>query len=186
MSPASYLAQELRAAGKSEYVGGLVYAMSGASNRHNRIVTSLLTRLAQRLRGRVWEAFNSDTKVRLQLPTHVRFYYTDAMVVCHPNEETDSFHDSPAVVFEVLSAATRRVDEGEKRDAYLTLSSLQCYVLVEQHAPALVIYRRGDQGFAREVLEGMDATLQLPEIGIQLPLAEIYERVAFGDAVEDG
>lgn len=179
ISPASYLADELKGPLKREYVGGVVYAMSGASNRHNRIGTNLLTSLGQRLRGGACEAFNSDTKVRIQLPTHVRFYYPDAMVVCRPNPETDSFQDSPAVVFEVLSRATRRVDEGEKRDAYLSLGSLQAYVLVEQDSPAIVVFRRGDQGFVREVCHGLDGVLKLTDPDITLPLAEFYERLTF-------
>ena len=43
-----------------------------------------------------------------------RFYYPDASVVCRPNPQTDSFQDDPAVLFEVLSRQTRRIDEGEK------------------------------------------------------------------------
>ena len=73
VSPAQYLAQELDSSYKSEYVGGAIYAMSGAKNRHNRIATNAIGALVQRLRGRRCEAFNSDTKVRIQLATHVRF-----------------------------------------------------------------------------------------------------------------
>lgn len=179
ISPSQYLADEFHAPTRREYVGGVVYAMSGASVRHNRIATNLLTSLGTGLRGRRCEPFNSDMKVRIQLPTHVRFYYPDAMVVCRSNPEGDAFQDSPAVIFEVLSAATRRVDEGEKRDAYLTIPSVQAYVLVEQEVAALIVYRRTDQGFVREVLDGPGAQLTLPELGLELPLEELYERVSF-------
>lgn len=176
---AQYLADELESPVKHEYLGGVVYAMSGARNRHNRIVLNVSTALATRLRGQRCEAYNSDTKVRIQLPTHVRFYYPDVQVVCDANPESDSFQDRPVLVVEVLSASTRRIDEGEKRDAYLSLPSLGAYLMIEQESPAAVIYRRGEAGFVREVHEGLEVSIALPE-GLSLPLAEVYERVEFG------
>jgi|SRR5688572_18827478 len=174
-----YLAGELASPIKHEYLGGVVYAMAGAINRHNRIATNALGAVHARLRGRPCQPFNSDTKVRVRLPHQTRFYYPDAMVVCRPNPEDDSFQDEPAVIIEILSRSTRRTDEGEKKDAYLTIPSLHVYALVEQEVPAIVVHRRTDQGFVREVHEGLDAVLRLPEIEIELPLAELYEAVEF-------
>jgi len=42
-----------------------------------------------------------------------------------------------------------------------------------------VVWRRGDQGFAREVYEGLSAVIELPEIEARLPLADAYESVRF-------
>jgi Uma2 family endonuclease len=122
----------------------------------------------------------------VRLPTHVRFYYPGASVVCRPNPQTDSFQDDPAVLFEVLSYQTRRIDEGEKKDAYLTIPSLSVYVLIEQDTAAVVALRRTDGGFVREVYEGLSAVLPLGEIGIDLPLAEIYETVELVPEPEEG
>jgi Uma2 family endonuclease len=116
LSPAAYLARELDSPIKHEYIGGVVHAMSGARTRHNRIATSLLRTLGQSLKGHTCEPFNSDMKVRIQLASHVRFYYPDAMVVCQPNPDSDAFQDNPKVIVEVLSRRTRRVDMGEKRE----------------------------------------------------------------------
>ena len=57
----------------------------------------------------------------------------------------------------MLSKRTRRTDEGEKKDAYLTIPSLCVYALVEQETAAVVLFRRTDQGFVREVYEGLEA-----------------------------
>jgi Uma2 family endonuclease len=186
ISPASYLAQELDASCKSEYVGGVVYAMSGANNRHNRIATNATGALVYRLRGRRCQVFNSDTKVRIQLATHVRFYYPDAMVVCDTNPDEDAFQDAPSVVIEVLSNRTRRTDESEKKDAYFTIPSLRVYLLVEQNEALVVALRRTDQGFVREKYAGMQAVIPLSEIEAELPLVELYERVLFGPEPEYG
>jgi Uma2 family endonuclease len=181
-----YLAGELISPLKHEYLGGVVYAMAGARNAHKLIACNTLGALHSRLRGRPYRPFNSDTKIRLRLPTQVRFYYPDVSVVCRPNPQTDSFHDEPAVLVEVLSRRTRRIDEGEKKDAYQSIPSLAVYLLIEQETPAVVAFRRTEQGFVREVYQGMEAVLPLPEMGIDLPLAEIYEAVAFIPEPEEG
>jgi Uma2 family endonuclease len=179
VSVEEYLAGELTSPIKHEYVGGVLYAMAGARNAHNLIATNTLVALGARLRGKPCRPYNSDTKIRLRLPTQVRFYYPDASVICRPNSPTDSFQDEPAFIIEVLSARTRRIDEGEKKDAYLTIPSLSVYILVEQEAPAVMVYRRTESGFTREVYQGLDAVVPLGEIEIDLPLAEVYDTVEF-------
>jgi Uma2 family endonuclease len=180
-----YLAGELVSPIKHEYLGGVVYAMAGARNQHNRIASNTLVAFGTRLRGKPCQPWNSDTKVRVRLPTHVRFYYPDASVVCRPNPPIDSFQDDPAVIVEVLSRKTRRIDEGEKKDAYLTMPSLSLYLLVESEVAAVVAYRRTEAGFVREVYEGLDAVVLLPEVDAELPLAEIYDGVVFTPEPDD-
>jgi Uma2 family endonuclease len=113
------------------------------------------------------------------LPAQVRFYYPDVSVICRSNPPTDSFQDEPALLVEVLSRGTRRIDEGEKKDAYLTIPSLSVYILIEQDMPAAVVYRRTDHGFVREVYEGIETVVPLGEWKTELPLAEVYETVVF-------
>jgi Uma2 family endonuclease len=180
-----YLNGELVSPIKHEYLGGVVYAMAGARNLHNAIATNVICSLGPRLRGQPCRPFNSDTKVRVQLPTQVRFYYPDASVICRPNPPTDSYQDEPIVLFEVLSPSTRRIDEGEKKDAYLTIPSLRVYVLIEQDTAAVVAFRHTEKEFVREVYQGMAAVLPLPEIGVDLPLAEFYEAVQFAPEPEE-
>jgi len=177
---ADYLAGEELSAVKHEYLGGTVHAMAGATNQHNTIATNGLASLHHQLRGKPCQPFNSDTKVRIEFPDHLRFYYPDAMVVCHPNPTTDHFQNQPVVIIEVLSDSTRRTDLGEKRDAYLSIPSLQVLLLVETGAPAVTVYRRKpDGGFAMEYHAALDETIALPEIDANLPLTDLYERVEF-------
>ncbi len=179
ISEADYLASELEAVIKHEYLGGVVYAMAGARNRHNRIVVNILGTLFAGLKGRPCRPCDSDTKIRIRMPGHTRFYYPDASVVCQLNPETDSFEDQPGAVFEVLSPATRRIDEGEKKDGYLSIPSLSVYALVEQSRPAITVFRRTVHGFVSEVYEGTDAVVPLPEVGTDLPLADVYAGLKF-------
>lgn len=180
ISIADYLAGEELSDVKHEYLGGAVHAMAGATNQHNTIATSAILSIGSKLRGKTCQPFNSDTKVRIELPDHVRFYYPDAMVVCRPNPASDHFQDQPVVIMEVLSDSTRRTDLGEKRDAYLTIPSLKVLLLVEMEFPAVSVHRRKPEGgFALEYHSGLESTIPLPEIDASLPLAELYERVEF-------
>jgi Uma2 family endonuclease len=174
VSVEDYLEGELTSPIKHEFSGGVVYAMAGAKNLHNRIAGNIFARLHVRLLGKPCQPYNSDTKVHVRYPTYDKFYYPDVSVVCDSNPEDDSYQDRPVVIFEVLSRKTRRIDEGEKKEAYLTIPTLQLYALVEQETAKIVAFRRIAGKFVGEVYEGLDAVLPLPAIGIELPLAEIY------------
>lgn len=73
ISPEEYLQGEELAETKHEYVGGVVYAMAGAKNRHNQIARNILGELYGMLRGHPCEPFNSDAKVRIRNGNDVRF-----------------------------------------------------------------------------------------------------------------
>ena len=180
-----YLAAELASDVKHEYLGGVVYAMAGARNAHNLIASNILGVLHGRLRGKRCRPYNSDTKIRIRLSSHTRFYYPDVSVICRPNSPNDSYQDEPGALVEVLSKKTRRIDGGEKKDAYLTISSLGVYLMVEQVLPSVTAFRRSERGFIDEVYEGLDAVIPLPEIETELPLAEVYDGVAFSPEEEE-
>jgi Uma2 family endonuclease len=179
LSVEQYLREEAASSVRHEYLGGYVYAMAGGKNVHNLIATNLLGLLHAQLRGKPCAAYNSDTKLRIRTASHTRFYYPDAMVVCAPNPPEDPYQDQPAVIAEVLSPDTRRTDEGEKREAYLTIPTLEAYLLIEADAPIVHVYRRGDAGFTLETRAGLGAAVELPGVGATLPLADLYERVTF-------
>lgn len=185
VSVEDYLASELGSETKHEYVGGVVYAMAGAAIRHNRIAVNITGAMFNRLDGKRCEVFTSDQKIRIRMKNHTRFYYPEVSVVCRSNPEDEQFQDTPTTVFEVLSKRTRRTDEGEKKDGYLSIPSLKHYVLVEQKVPVVVVFRRKGRKFVREVYEGLDAVVPMPEIGIELPLSEVYKRVKFTPESED-
>ena len=54
---------------KHEYVDGAVYARADERNRHHLITGNVLGSLHARLRGRGCRPYNSDTKIRIRLPT---------------------------------------------------------------------------------------------------------------------
>lgn len=185
VSVPDYLHGESTAKQKHEYIDGVVYAMAGGTVQHSRIASNTTGSLYSQLRGHKCQVFNSDIKIRVRMSRGTRFYYPDASVVCQPNADNDSFHDAPVVLVEVISESTRRTDEYEKREAYLSIDSLCVYVLVEQTSAAALVYRRTDSGFDREVFMGTDAVIPLPEIKCELALKELYQNVEFIAAIRD-
>ena len=179
VSVADYLSVEADARHRHEYVAGYIYAMVGGTNAHNRIATNAVISLGNQLKGNPCQVFNSDTKIRIQSATGTRFYYPDGSVVCRPNANSDTFQDAPVVLVEVLSQSTRRTDELEKKDAYLSIDSLKVYLLVEQSTAKVVALRRTSDGFTAEEYSGLGGVIELPEVDCTLPLADLYDDVQF-------
>ncbi len=186
VSVEEYLRGEETARNKHEYLDGYVYAMTGASADQNRIVRNVISSLDGQLEGKPCEVFPSDMKVRIQSGHRTWFYYPDVSVVCQPNPRDEMFQDKPVVIVEVLSKSTRRIDEYEKRDGYLSIESLKAYVLVEQASAKAVVHRRHDQGFIAEIYRGLDQVIPLTEIGSELSMARLYRGVEFGPVLADG
>jgi Uma2 family endonuclease len=184
VSVEDYLAAEEKSDIRHEYTGGYVHAMAGGKYRHNQVSSNILIALGSRLRGAPCQALNPDAKVRIRAASGTSFYYPDAMVVCEPNPGNSVYEDRPVIVVEVLSDSTRRQDSYEKRDAYLTIPSLKAYLLVEPDEAKVSVYRRqadgaGLEAFEAQLYTGRDAIIPLDEIEVDLPLAEVYERVEF-------
>ena len=179
-----YLKLEADSAVKHEFIAGAVYAMGGGRNVHQLIATNATVALASALRGRPCRAYNSDTKIRIRLPGQVRFYYPDASVICRENSQRDTFQDEPVLVVEVLSSSTRRIDLSEKKDAYLSIPSLCLYLACETEICSVTAWRRTEDGFVQECWQQIESKIPLPELGIHLNLADVYDGVNFSPLTE--
>ncbi len=177
VSVEEYLAAEARSAEKHDYVDGAVYAMAGAGEAHNTTAANLLGMLYAQLRGKPCQPFGSDMKVRIRATLGECFYYPDAMVACDPADSGRDWREHPAAIFEIVSEDTRRVDEREKRFLYFTIPGLQAYVRLEQKRIEAVVERPSAEGWLTERIEGWESVLRIPELGLELPLSEVYERV---------
>lgn len=173
LSPEDYLWREQHAVdAKHEYVNGRIYAMAGASRRHNQIAIRLLTQLHTRVAGSRCEVFGSDMKLAIRRPGDVRFYYPDLQVSCE--EESEEYYNTrPILVAEVLSESTARIDRGEKLEAYKGIPSVQCILLISLEPEKVELYAR-KQGFEGWVY-GKEDTLPLECLKLELPVAAIFE-----------
>lgn len=179
LSVQDYLDGEKDSDIKYEYIAGKVYAMSGGTVNHQRIARNFLRHAGNQLSGKPCEPTSGDLKVRIDLGDEFAFYYPDAAIVCTPLGGKDHFTDSPTVILEVLSPSTRRDDEVQKYRDYLAIPSLKVYIIAEADLAKITIYRRDGEGFGCKILSGIDATLDLPEVGIAIPMADLYRDVQF-------
>lgn len=186
ISPEEYLASEINSPVKHEYWNGRIYAMTGGTNNHALITGNLIIALGRALQGSKCRVYSPDAKIRIrQNLRDTRFYYPDVSVICKSNPGEQQFQDAPVLVAEVLSKSTRRQDDGEKREGYQSIPSLQHYLLVEQDRPAIVHFGRVGDEFTPELIEGLDAILELKSLRITIKLAEVFEGVTF-QAEPDG
>ena len=178
ISEEHYLQGELASEIRHEYVAGQAYAMSGGTLDHQRIAGNFFYLIKKLLVGKPCFPTGSDFKLRVPLGGGEQaFYYPDGMIICVPVPGDALFTDSPSVILEVLSPTTRRDDEVQKFRDYLTISTLGTYILAETDSPFLTLHRKDGAGCRREILSGLDAILNLPEVGISLSLADLYRDV---------
>jgi Uma2 family endonuclease len=78
---------------------------------------------------------------------------------------------------EILSDSTEFFDLGRKLDEYLKIPSLLYYLIVQQQAYHLRLYERKDGEWKYSVVEGVAEQVHLPQLGISIPMADIYEAV---------
>ena len=176
----AFLAWENRQELRYEFDGFAPVAMTGRTVEHAIIQRNLITALTNRLRGKPCQAFGSELKILVD--GSIR--YPDAFVACAPIARGSLVVADPVVIFEILSPATAAIDRIVKNREYRATPSVQRYVLLEQiRSAATVFTREGTDWIGR--ISDADAMLALPEIGIDLPLAELYEGIAFPDPPED-
>lgn len=180
-TPAEYLAMERQAEHRSEYLGGEIFAMGGASERHNLIVTNTVRELSLQLKGRPCKTYASDLRVKVS-PTGL-YTYPDVVVVCgkalFDDEEMDTLLN-PTVIIEVLSKSTEGYDRGEKFGHYRKLESLAEYVLIAQEKVHVERYARQPEGqWLLSETDNAQDTVPMPSIQCHLALSEVYDKVEF-------
>src|SRR5690348_6402188 len=164
---------------RHEYVGGEVFAMTGASRRHNLITANVTSSLNPQLKGRQCEVYASDMRVKISATG--LYTYPDVVVVCgspvFEDQEIDTLVN-PTVIIEVLSRSTEGYDRGEKSGHYRKLDSLLEYILISQDKTHIEHYvRQPDNQWLLSEADDLTVLITLPSINCQLALADIYDKV---------
>ncbi len=179
MSLAEFLDWEERQELRYEFDGFQPVAMTGGTVRHEAIGYRLRGLLLNRLEGKPCRPYGPTTKVEVQ----GRIRYPDAYVSCTRADPGATIVPEPVVIFEVLSPSTSRTDRIEKLREYQATPSIQRYVIFEQDAIAATVYARRGADWTVRVLTEADV-LEMPEIGIELRLPEVYADVEFAEETE--
>ena len=185
-SPGEYLALERRAATKSEFFAGEIFAMTGASRSHNLIVINLGRELSLQLKERPCETYSSDMRVKVNATG--LYTYPDLAVVCEPPRFDDEQKDTllnPTLIIEVLSISTEGYDRGRKFAHYRKIESLAEYLLVSQDKPHVDRYvRQPDNQWLLAEWDDLQSWVPLTSIDCRVHMAEIYDKVELTEDTE--
>lgn len=176
VSVQDYLEGEKDSPIRHEYVDRYIYAMAGASDRHNRIALNMASRLNEQLVDGPCEVFISDMKLRVA----ANIYYCPDVMVCCDSPPPDSYYRSqPVLIIEVMCAGTERIDHHEKLVAYKRMGSLHEYVLISQDQIRIQVHRRISGVWQEDCLRNPTDTLKLESVGLSITLADVYRGVRF-------
>jgi len=173
-----YLTLERSASYKSEFHDGQIYAMTGASRKHNLITVNIAGELRSQLKKRPCEAYINDMRVKAaEAPS---YHYPDITVVCGKPQFEDGQMDTllnPTLLIEVLSPSTEAYDRGGKFARYRKIPTLREYLLVTQDQPSIERYQRQGEVWILSEAVGLEASIPLESIDCILSLREVYDKV---------
>ncbi len=174
-----YLAREVRARDRHEFLKGEMIMMEGATIDHSQIKSNLILRLHDVVRAKGCELF--ATSLRLGVNEGEYYVYPDVMVICGEIELERGREDvvtNPKMVIEIWSEATKHYDSTTKFSIYARIPSLQEYVMIDQRRVHVECFRRAPNNqWENELFENKRDTLRLQSIGEKISLVKIYERV---------
>ena len=172
-----YFELEKHSETRHEYHYGDIYAMSGGTLNHNRIINNLIMLFDSRL-NEDCESFFSD--VRVQIERECYYTYPDFFVICGEVEYFNNRQDTitnPTLIIEVLSESTKDYDRGSKFASYRKIQSLNHYIVISQSILHVEYYlRSGDVWVLREY-NSNDEELKIVSMGIEMKVQDIYKRV---------
>jgi len=179
LSEAEYLAIEDAAEFKSEFYDGEMFAMAGASLRHNRIKDNLILEIGICLKGGSCHTYSSDMRVKVERTG--LYTYPDLIIVCGRPEIDPERKDTllnPQVIFEVLSKSTESYDRGKKFLNCRRIPALQEYVLVSQDQKLIERFvRQPDGDWLLTTFDDPDGAFTLTFVPVRVPMADVYRGV---------
>jgi Uma2 family endonuclease len=172
INPEEYLSIERQSQIRHEYRRGLVYAMAGGTDNHDRIALNLLTLINLHLGNSECRFHSGNVKVNYQ---EEFYYYPDAFVTCDPRDRDDRYiKRHPKFIAEVLSPSTQAFDLGTKFEDYCKLDSLEEYVLIFQDIQQVECRRRTAGNTWKTVVYQAGDAVALKSLGLEFDIAELY------------
>jgi len=158
-----------------EFDGVRPVAMTGGTMSHSQILGNILSAIKTRLRGTGCRVLGPDAGVAT-VGDAVR--YPDAVITRGKIVADSYLVPEPSVVFEVLSKTSGYTDRIVKVREYQAVPSILRYVIVERTSIGLTVLERagGAHPWTSFALTA-DDVLQIPEVGIEVPVTAFYEDV---------
>jgi len=180
MTAEAYLAFEKHSDSKHEYFDGETFAMAGATPNHNRIQHNISGILWSQRANMRCDTFLSDQRVKIEAVEN--YTYPDLSIACGESEfDSDDCLLNPIVIIEILSKSSEAFDRGDKFTHYRMIPSLNEYLIISQYSCKVERFIRGANGIWQILnpYTDMALSIKIACIDCELPLADIYYRVAF-------
>lgn len=176
ISPPDYLDLEHQSQIRHEYRRGLVYAMAGGTDNHDRLTFNLLKLIDNHL-GDATDCrfYAGNVKVNYQ---DQFYYYPDAFVTYDLRDRQDRYIKRyPKLIAEVLSPSTQAFDESEKFNDYQQLETLEEYVLINQESQRVECRRRTPTEEWETTIYNAGDRVKLHSIGLDCAIADLYRGI---------
>jgi Uma2 family endonuclease len=181
LTPEQYLEIERQAERKSEYWQGEMFAMAGAGEPHNLLVTNINGQFYLQLRSSACRTYTND--MRVSVTATGLYTYPDIVVVCGVPQFLDGRRDTllnPTLIIEVLSPSTEAYDRGRKFEHYQSIDSLKQYLLVATERVHADLFTRQPGGqWLLTAAGSVEDTMDLESVGCRITLRDSYARVEF-------
>lgn len=148
--------------------------MAGGTPEHALIAMNIGIALHPKLRGGSCRPFGSDLRV---LTPRGNLRYPDVTVLCRPLRRGEKAVQDPSVVFEVLSPSNSPFQLNTLVRDYQSIPGLAHIVLVSQESALAQVWSRVEGGWDLAEVRGLEASLDLPALGVATPLGPFYEGV---------
>ena len=185
-TPEQYLAIERAAQFRSEFLRGEMFAMVGASRKHNLIAGNVFGELHRQFKDRRCEVYQSDMRVKVSATG--LYTYPDVVATCdEPRFEDDQVDTlvNPKVIVEVLSPSTELWDRGKKFAHYRNILSLrECVLISQDHVLVEKFAINADGEWALRDYRTLEDILVLDSISCGITLSDIYARIDFSEESE--
>jgi Uma2 family endonuclease len=182
--PDAFVAWENRQRARYELIDGVVHMMTGGTLGHDRVSMNIARALGNALAGGPCAVHGSNLKVRSPAGAVM---YPDALVRCGPADEDATEIDDPVLVVEVHSPRTRRYDMTGKRWAYYAIPSLRYILLVDPGDCMIELVSRDAEGrWLSALVQQPGARLELPALGIDMAVADVYAGTAVASRAGSG
>jgi Uma2 family endonuclease len=165
---------------KCEYHAGEIITMTGGTVKHSRISRNMLNLLDNKLQNTNFEVINND--LRLWIPEYRRGVYPDAMVFDGALQFNGNREDevlNPLLIVEVLSPSIEEYDRTDKFRMYRSIPSFCEYLLVRQNKVFVEHYSKQSQVWTYSDFDGLDQSIVLESMHIELAIAETYRGLEF-------
>lgn len=164
-----------------ELIGGFPMAMAPPAEVHRALTVRLVTRIDGALSAR--RPCNAQIEAGVARPDRADTYFeADIAASCAPIAFGRQAIEDPFLIIEILSPSTERHDRRVKLPAYRQIETVQEILLIASDERYAELHRRTGAQWLTEILRGGQGILVLTSVGVEIPLSELYEGIAFEGA----